>query len=89
MYLKARLGPNIYNLVQLETYSAQEDLRARLVSENALIELEDLMNQILARKEEDRPSIPFVSLIHACDYLYSFHVIYIDPLAFACLPESP
>ncbi|KAI0344762.1 hypothetical protein BDW22DRAFT_1354912 [Trametopsis cervina] len=44
-------------LVPLETYSAQEPVRTRLVSENALAELEDLMDQILARKAADGPTI--------------------------------
>ncbi|KAI0688045.1 hypothetical protein BC835DRAFT_1419486 [Cytidiella melzeri] len=45
-------------LVPLETYSAQETVRTGLVAENALAELEDLMNQIFMRKAEYLPRIP-------------------------------
>ncbi|OBZ68162.1 Mediator of RNA polymerase II transcription subunit 12 [Grifola frondosa] len=44
--------------VPAETYSAQDAVRNRLVQENALGELEDLMNQIFARRIENLPSIP-------------------------------
>lgn len=43
---------------QAETYSAQDSLRKRLMQENALFELEDLMNQIFIRKAESLPAIP-------------------------------
>ncbi|KAI0093156.1 hypothetical protein BDY19DRAFT_989824 [Irpex rosettiformis] len=43
--------------VPLETYSAQDSFHTRLVSENALVELQDLMNQIFVRKVEDLPAV--------------------------------
>ncbi|PIL34102.1 hypothetical protein GSI_03813 [Ganoderma sinense ZZ0214-1] len=48
------LGPS----VPAETYSAQDSIRKRLMQENALSELEDLMNQVFARKAESVPGIP-------------------------------
>lgn len=49
--------------VQAETYSAQEGARKLLMQENALDELEELMNQIFARKAENVPAIPYASII--------------------------
>ncbi len=46
--------------VQAETYSAQDSVRKRLMQEDALGELEDLMNQIFARKADTIPPIPLV-----------------------------
>ena len=45
-------------LAQAETYSAQDSVRKRLMQENALSELEELMNQIFTRKAESVPAIP-------------------------------
>ncbi|RDX50110.1 hypothetical protein OH76DRAFT_1402976 [Lentinus brumalis] len=44
--------------VPAETYSAQDSVRKRLMQEDALGELEDLMNQIFARKVDTIPPIP-------------------------------
>ncbi|KAI8993842.1 hypothetical protein BD414DRAFT_480612 [Trametes punicea] len=44
--------------VQAEHFSQQHDIRKRLMHEDALSALEDVMNQIFARKAENVPSIP-------------------------------
>ncbi|EJF57727.1 hypothetical protein DICSQDRAFT_182976 [Dichomitus squalens LYAD-421 SS1] len=51
-------GLQLPHTVPAETYSAQDSNRKRLMQENALHELEDLMNQIFARKAESVPGIP-------------------------------
>ena len=48
----------LFMLAQAETYSAQDSVRKRLMQENALSELEELMNQIFTRKAESVPAIP-------------------------------
>jgi len=47
---------------QAETFSAQETINARLVYDNALTELEDLMNQVFIRRAEHISPIPYVPL---------------------------
>ncbi|KAI0769653.1 hypothetical protein BD413DRAFT_627402 [Trametes elegans] len=44
--------------VEAEHYSRNQDIRKRLMHEDALSELENFMNQIFARKAESMPSIP-------------------------------
>ncbi|KAH9894990.1 hypothetical protein C8Q73DRAFT_745370 [Cubamyces lactineus] len=44
--------------VLAEHFSQQHDIRKRLMQEDALTALEDVMNQIFARKAESVPSIP-------------------------------
>ena len=43
---------------QAETFSTHTVIRDRFVNENALFELEDLMNQVLARRMESNSSMP-------------------------------
>ncbi|OSD03951.1 hypothetical protein PYCCODRAFT_163808 [Trametes coccinea BRFM310] len=45
-------------LVNAEHYSHQHEIRKRLMHEDALAALEDVMNQIFARKAESVPTIP-------------------------------
>lgn len=47
-----------WSLFQAETYSASDNIRNRLIHENALSELEELMNQIFVRKAESIPPVP-------------------------------
>ncbi|OCH91787.1 hypothetical protein OBBRIDRAFT_752537 [Obba rivulosa] len=44
--------------VPAETYSAQDNVKSRLMHENALQELEELMDQIFTRRSDSAPPIP-------------------------------
>ena len=55
------------------------------MQENALNELEDLMNQVFARKAESVPGVPYVrSYCHARN---GAHMPAIGPRHSACRPE--
>ncbi|KAH9940479.1 uncharacterized protein BXZ73DRAFT_88710 [Epithele typhae] len=56
--LNVKNGLVLSPTVPAETYSAVENVRKRLLQENALGELEQFMNQIFARKAETVPPIP-------------------------------
>jgi hypothetical protein len=49
---------NLLTNDQAETFSAQDIIHNRLVNDNALSELEDLMNQVFARRVEHASPIP-------------------------------
>jgi mediator of RNA polymerase II transcription subunit 12, fungi type len=44
--------------LQAEYYSSQSTIRDRIVNHKALSELDDLMNQVLARRAESHSNIP-------------------------------
>ena len=46
------------NESQAEYYSSQTTIRDRILNHNALSELEDLMDQVLARRAESHTNIP-------------------------------
>lgn len=58
MVARPSMGSWSNRVTQAETYSAQDSVRKRLMQEDALSELEDLMNQIFVRKAETLPPIP-------------------------------
>jgi hypothetical protein len=43
---------------QAETFSAQDSINTRLFQEDALIELEDLMNHVFKQRADLAPSVP-------------------------------
>ncbi|KAI0356240.1 hypothetical protein OH77DRAFT_1401364 [Trametes cingulata] len=51
-------GLTLAPAVSAECYSQQHEIRKRLMQEDALSALEDVMNQIFARRAESLPSIP-------------------------------
>ena len=47
-------------IAQAETWSASDNIKSQLLHDNAVSELEDLMNQIFARRTENVAQIPCI-----------------------------
>lgn len=69
---------------QAETFSAQEMVQARFSQPDALVDLEELMNEIFTRRADRVPTIPYVPFNQSPNAYIKPHLV---PLIFECLPE--